>query len=76
MRACLSPEQRQRIIDLRDENPKLRYKTLAVRFGCSIAYVASIISGRSGKAAPKPKAPRLMPNVMPGITMAQLTARR
>jgi hypothetical protein len=73
----LTPEQRQRIIRMRDANPKLRYKTLATKFGCSVAHIASIICGRASKPVetPKPR-PQIRPNVMPGITLAQLTARR
>lgn len=55
-----------------------RYKNIASEFGCSIAHVAAIISGRVGvnddKMAPEPK-PHV-PNAMPGITLKQLTARR
>jgi hypothetical protein len=76
-RACLTPEQRQRICAMREANPKLKYRVLALKFGCSIPHIAAIISGSSSKPeAPAKAKPPIKPNVMPGITMAQLTARR
>jgi hypothetical protein len=73
----LTPEQRERIIAIRDASPKTTYKVLAGKFGCSVAHVAAIVCGRSGKQPEKPKPkPQIRPNVMPGITLAQLTARR
>lgn len=63
-RACLSPEQRQEIRDLRALNPTLRYKVIAEIYHCSEAHVGAIIGGRTGKCA-EPQPVKLAPPAAP-----------
>jgi hypothetical protein len=72
----LSPEDRQRILDIHEEMPRIKYRVLAAKFGCSISHIASIINGRLNvKPIPKPREFR-PPNMAPGLKYTQLTAGR
>jgi hypothetical protein len=79
----LTPEEREAIREVRRNNPRMTLGAIAARFGVSEGCICQILSGRiyssEYKAIPaskqKPK-PTIRPNVMPGISMARLTAGR
>jgi hypothetical protein len=62
--------------DMREMRKRgVKYKEIAHIFGCSVPHVANVMTGRIGaNDKPTPPKPALRLNVMPGITLGQLTA--
>jgi hypothetical protein len=50
----LTPEQRERIVKIRAENPRLSYRTIGERFGVSADLVGKIVRDAGAALPPTP----------------------